>query len=110
MGTLTKRDLVIRISNQTGLTQRQVRGVIDRILDGIIGSLAGGEPVEFRNFGIFEVKLAKARPGRNPKKPGSDFIVPARAVVKFKSGKVMGQRVAKLVNTLKRGHDAPSGT
>jgi nucleoid DNA-binding protein len=64
--------------------------------------LAHGDTVELRNFGILEVKLRKPRVGRNPHQPGSSFIIPAMATVKFKSGKIMRQRVAKLTATMKR--------
>jgi nucleoid DNA-binding protein len=102
MATLTKRDLVVKISNDTGQVQQQVLDVIQKTLDHITTSLANGDNVELRNFGVFEVKLTKERVGRNPNVPGSEFKIPPRAVVKFKSGKIMRQRVAKLANVLKR--------
>jgi len=102
MATLTKRDLVVKISNETGLVQHQVLDVIQRTLDQITDALATGENVELRNFGIFEVKLTKPRVGRNPNVPGSEFKIPARATVKFKSGKIMRQRVEKLSASMKR--------
>ncbi len=43
--------------------------------------------------GVFEVRLTKSRIGRNPHKPENDVVIPARATVKFKSGKIMRQRV-----------------
>jgi len=102
MGTLTKRELVVKISNETGLVQHQVFDVVQRTLDHITDSLAQGDTVELRNFGILEVKLTKPRVGRNPNQPGSSFVIPARATVKFKSGKIMRQKVAKLSAVLKR--------
>jgi len=102
MGTLTKRDLVGKISNDTGLVQRQVFEVIQKTLDRITDALAVGETVELRNFGILEVKLSKPRVGRNPNQPGSRFVIPATATVKFKSGKIMRQKVAKLSASMKR--------
>ncbi|MEO8206804.1 MAG: HU family DNA-binding protein, partial [Chthoniobacterales bacterium] len=62
-------------------------------LDYITDALASGQNVELRNFGVFEVRLTKSRLGRNPNKPENDVVIPARATVKFKSGKVMRQRV-----------------
>lgn len=94
--TLTKRDLVIRISNETGLVQREVFDVIQKMLDHISECLANGDKVELRNFGVFEVKTRKARVGRNPKVPGTDVPIPARSVVKFKAGKIMRTDVIKL--------------
>jgi len=94
--TLTKRDLVTRISEETGLTQQQVLDVVQRTLDYIGESLAKGDKVELRNFGVFEVKTRKARVGRNPNAPETDVPIPARSVVKFKAGKEMAAAVIKL--------------
>ena len=93
---MTKRDLVVRISEETGLVQQQVLEVIQRTLDHISTALARGETVELRNFGVFEVKVRKARIGRNPNSPERDVPIPPRAVVKFKAGKEMRDEVLKL--------------
>ena len=94
--TLTKRDLVIRISNETGLVQQQVLDVVQKTLDYIAEALAKGDKVELRNFGVFEVKMRKPRVGRNPNAPAVDIPIPQRAVVKFKMGKEMRADVLKL--------------
>ncbi len=94
--TLTKRDLVIRISNETGLIQQQVLDVLQKTLDYIAEALAKGDKVELRNFGVFEVKVRKARIGRNPNAPETDVPIPERAVVKFKPGKEMRADVLRL--------------
>jgi|GEM_PF-58789 len=90
---VTKRDLVVRISNETGLVQQQVLDVVQKTLDYISDAVARGETVELRNFGVFEVKLRKARVGRNPNAPQTDVPIPPRAVVKFKPGKEMREAV-----------------
>ena len=59
-------------------------------------ALAKGDKVELRNFGVFDVKIRKARVGRNPNKPETDVPIPARAMVKFKAGKEMRAEVLKL--------------
>lgn len=94
--TLTKRDLVVRISSETGLVQQQVLDVIQKTLDYIADALAKGDKVELRNFGVFEVKVRKARVGRNPNSPETDVPIPERAVVKFKAGKEMRADVLQL--------------
>lgn len=94
--TLTKRDLVIRISEETRLTQAEVLDVVQKTLDYIAESLSKGDKVELRNFGVFEVKTRKARVGRNPNAPETDVPIPARSVVKFKAGKEMAAHVIKL--------------
>ena len=87
MENLTKRDLVVRISNETNLVQQDVLKVIQLTLDHVKESLLKGNAVQLRNFGVFEIKIRKARVGRNPNKPETDVPIPARAVVKFKAGK-----------------------
>ena len=93
---MTKRDLVVKIAGDTGLIQQHVLTVIQKTLEQISNALASGENVELRNFGVFEVKHSKARIGRNPNAPEIDVKIPPRAVVKFKPGKGMRQRVVKL--------------
>lgn len=93
---MTKRDLVIRISNETGLVQQAVFDVVQRTLDYISDSVAKGETVELRNFGVFEVKTRRARVGRNPNQPEKDVTIPQRTVVKFKPGKEMREAVLKI--------------
>lgn len=93
---LTKRDLIVRISEETGVIQAQVYSVVQKTLDYIAEALANGNKVELRNFGVFEVKIRKARVGRNPNRPQKDVPIPARAVVKFKPGKEMRTEVLKL--------------
>src|SRR5207249_1926036 len=94
--TLTKRDLVMRISEETGLIQQQVQDVVQKTLDHIGEAVAKGDKVELRNFGVFEVKVRKARIGRNPNAPAADVPIPERCVVKFKAGKEMRAAVLKL--------------
>jgi nucleoid DNA-binding protein len=94
--TLTKRDLVMRISSETGLVQQQVFEVVQKALDHIAEALAKGDKVELRNFGVFEVKVRQARVGRNPNAPEKDVPIPQRSVVRFKAGKEMRAEVLKL--------------
>ena len=90
---MTKRDIVMQISNETGLVQQQVLDVVQKTLDHISAAVAQGKKVELRNFGVFEVKVRKARVGRNPNRPETDVPIPQRAVVKFKPGKEMREAV-----------------
>jgi nucleoid DNA-binding protein len=103
MPNLTKRDLVVKISNETGMVQHQVFEVIQKTLDQITTALSKGQDVELRNFGVFQVRLSKARVGRNPNIPGSNFAIPPRATVKFKSGKIMRRDVLALSDNMKKG-------
>ena len=90
---MTKRDIVVRIADETGLIQQKVHDVVQKTLDCIVESLAQGETVELRNFGVFEVKERRQRIGRNPNRPTEVVTIPPRKVVKFKPGKIMKQVV-----------------
>jgi nucleoid DNA-binding protein len=99
---MTKRDIVVRISEETDLQQQKVLEIVQKTLDYIAEALARGKKVELRNFGVFEVKVRKARIGRNPNAPETDVPIPRRAVVKFKAGKEMRELVLRL--TPEEGH------
>ncbi len=92
---MTKKDIVKRISEQTGLPQLKVKEVVQRTFEEIINTLVEEGRIELRNFGVFKVKARKARKARNPK-TGNKVPVPAKYVVTFKPGKEMEERVLQL--------------
>jgi nucleoid DNA-binding protein len=96
VANLTKRDLMHTISDETGLPQHKVLHVIDPILAALITSLAQGQTVELRNFGVFVLKTRKRRMGRNPRHPENEFPIPAHYGVKFKAGKILKARVSEI--------------
>jgi integration host factor subunit beta len=90
--TITKKELVNRISEQTGLTKVVVKDVLQRFLDEIIEELAQGNRLEFREFGVFEVRERAARRAQNPRTLEKVFV-PSKRVVKYKVGRLMRERV-----------------
>ncbi|MSU32307.1 MAG: integration host factor subunit beta [Pedosphaera sp.] len=84
-----QKNIVSQIGDDSQLTQTQILKVIQQTLDVISESVAAGKTVELRNFGVFELKLQKARTGRNQKNPAANLRIPARFAVKFKPGKEM---------------------
>ncbi len=93
---MTKKDIVMKVSNDTNLTQIDVKKIVQRTLDAVVDSLEKGETVELRNFGVFEVKVRKSRKGRNPNKPKNEVVIPERVVVKFRPGKELKESVEKI--------------
>lgn len=90
--TITKRELVNRIAEDMGQTKVVVRDVLQRFLNEIIDELAQGNRLEFREFGVFEVRERAPRIAQNPRTL-EKVPVPAKRVVKFKVGRVMRDRV-----------------
>jgi len=92
MATITKKELVNRIAERTGQTKVVAKEILQMFLDEIIRELSQGNRLEFRDFGVFEVKSRRARRAQNPRTL-EKVAVPPKKVVKFKVGRVMRECV-----------------
>ncbi len=90
--TVTKKELVERISASTKEKRGDVKQVLQLFLDTILDELGRGNRIEFRDFGVFEVKVRAPRTAQNPKTL-QRVMVPARRTVKFKAGREMRKRL-----------------
>ena len=89
---MTKKDIVLKVSDETNLKQIDVKRVVQKTFDCIVDALVRGERIELRNFGVFKIKQRKSRTGRNPR-TNQVIPVPPRKVVIFKSGLEMKQKI-----------------
>jgi nucleoid DNA-binding protein len=94
---VTKKEIVKQISDRIGLTQLKTKEIVQQTFDAIVKTLLEDGRIELRNFGVFEVKKRKARKARNPR-TGEKVYVPPKAVVTFKPGKEMEEKVRQMVN------------
>ena len=92
MQTITKKQLTDKIADQLGHKRALVKDVVQLFLDEIIGELAEGNRLEFRDFGVFETKQRKPRVAQNPRTM-ERVKVPVKWTVKFKVGRMMKQKV-----------------
>lgn len=99
--TITKKELVNRIADSTKQTKVVVKEIVQRFLDEVIAELAAGNRLEFRDFGVFEVKGRAARRAQNPRTL-QKVQVPAKRVVKFKVGRVLRERISEEPEELPR--------
>jgi len=90
--TLTKRDMIERISERTGLRRADVKEVVQEFLNEIINELGEGRRIEFREFGVFEVRVRAPRIAQNPKTL-ERVDVPEKHTIKFKAGRRMKEVV-----------------
>ncbi len=88
MSTITKKELIDQIADATGEKRVVVKKIVQSFLDSIVVELGKGNRLEFRDFGVFEIKQRRARMAQNPKtlKP---VEVPPKRTVKFKVGRLM---------------------
>jgi nucleoid DNA-binding protein len=92
---VTKKEIVKAISEETGLTQLEIKRIVQRTFDSIIETLVVEGRVELRNFGVFQVRPRAARKARNPR-TGHQVEVPEKFVVTFKPGKEMESLVKSM--------------
>jgi integration host factor subunit beta len=95
MATITKKELIDRIAESSNNKRVQVKKVVQQFLDEIVAELGKGNRLEFRDFGVFETKLRKARKAQNPKTL-EPVAVPEKRTVKFKVGRLMKQKLGDL--------------
>jgi integration host factor subunit beta len=88
MATITKKELIDQIAVATKQKRIIVKKIIQSFLDSVIVELGKGNRLEFRDFGVFEVKQRRARTAQNPKTL-EPVDVPPKRTVKFKSGRLM---------------------
>ena len=93
MATITKKELIDRIADGTQAKRVQVKKIVQQFLDEIVAELGKGNRLEFRDFGVFETKIRKARKAQNPKTL-EPVEVPEKRTVKFKVGRLMKQKLA----------------
>ena len=95
MATITKKELIDRIAEQTQQKRVHVKRIVQQFLDEVIVELGKGNRLEFRDFGVFETRLRKARKAQNPKTL-APVAVPQKRTVKFKVGRLMKARLAQI--------------
>jgi integration host factor subunit beta len=94
MRTITKKEMTDHIADSINEKRTAVKNIIQRFLDEIVDELSKGNRLEFRDFGVFMVRLRKSRMARNPRTSES-VPVPVKCCVKFKTGRQMRDRVQK---------------
>lgn len=106
--TITKKELVLRIAENTHQKQTVTRDIIQLFIDEVITELARGNRLELRDFGVFEVKVRKARKARNPK-TGDEVRVPEKRVVTIKPGKKMKEEINRHAEAQRAAELAAAG-
>lgn len=92
---MIKADIVDRIALETGIPKVQAERAVERILEAVKQSLARGERIELRGFGVFEVRPRKRGIGRNPR-TGEEVVIPSGKTTRFKPGKSLSNLPADL--------------
>ena len=91
MSTITKKELVEQVAQHTGADRGETRKLVQAFLDAVVQELNRGNRLEFRDFGVFEVRQRAPRMAQNPKTM-EKVKVPAKRSVRFKPGRLMREQ------------------
>jgi DNA-binding protein HU-beta len=89
---MNKGELIVKISEVTGITKTDTGTVLDAFLSQVEGSLQSGNDVAITGFGTWKKKHRAARAGRNPQ-TGEALQIAAKNTVTFSAGKVLKDAV-----------------
>jgi integration host factor subunit beta len=92
----TKADIIDSIYNKTGVNRKDIRIVVDLLIDEIKTALVNQRVIELRGFGTFEIKIRKGRTkARNPK-TGESLSVGSHGIAAFRAGRELKREVWNL--------------
>ena len=80
---LTKKEIINSLYMQIGFSKKISEGLLEEILNIIVGNLKKYKKIKLSNFGTFSLRSKKSRLGRNPKTKEKK-IISERNVVLFK--------------------------
>ena len=83
----TKADIIDAIYNKTGTSRKEIRGIVDLLIEELKSCLVSHKVIELRGFGTFEVKVRRARKAARNPKTGESFTVASHGAVVFRPGK-----------------------
>ena len=91
-GKMTKTELIHKVAEDCGLSQKDVGSCLNSIIETIQKELKNGGDVVIPGFGSFSITERSARQARNFK-TGELMDVPATKTVKIKVGKTLKDAV-----------------
>ena len=92
MATVTRDDLARAVAEETGLTRRDARRLVDTVIEEMAARLEAGEAVKITGFGSFNLRDKGERLGRNPLTLEAAPIAPRR-VVAFRASHLLKKRI-----------------
>ena len=97
MPTISKKHSVSKIAEKTNNPRTLTKTIVQHFLNEITAELGKNNRLEFRDFGVFEVRERRARVAQNPKTM-EKVEVPATNVVKFKAGRALKEQLNRDLN------------
>ena len=90
---MTKSKLIEKLTEKSShISNKDMEKIVNEIFQSMMEALRGGQRIELRGFGTFEVRVREPRQGRNPKS-GQKVTLGTRKVPFFKAGKELKELV-----------------
>jgi len=89
---MTKKDLVRKMAEKSGMTQKGTKAVLNSLMESIEEALVDGDEVKLSKFGTFKSVVRAPRKGRNPQ-TGEEIDIPEKVVPKFKTSSILKEKV-----------------
>lgn len=80
---MTKSEFTVLFAQKAGMAVSEAERLLAALLDSIEDGLYKDGKVALRGFGAFDVRVVKARSGRNPG-TGESMAIPESKTVRFK--------------------------
>ena len=93
MGTTTKKELALRVSQDTGCKKNLASDMVDMVFEAMRESLVKAQRIEIRGFGVFQVKETRPKPAARNPRTGQVIYVPARRKTHFRPGKLLKEEL-----------------
>ena len=93
MGTTTKKELALLVSEETGCKKNLASEMVDTVFEAMRESLMKAERIEIRGFGVFQVKETRPKPAARNPRTGQVIYVPARKKTHFRPGKLLKEEL-----------------
>ena len=72
---MIKLDIINEVVAKTGITKTKAELAVETVFESMKKALAGGNRIELRGFGVFNVRPRKTGIGRNPR-TGAEVSIP----------------------------------
>lgn len=89
---MTKAELIATMAGEAGIPKAAAAKALQSYVNTVTRELKKNGKLGLVGFGTFSVVKRKAREGRNPQ-TGKAIRIPAKKVVKFKTGKGLAESV-----------------
>ena len=92
---MTRAELIDEMAKLGPLSHKQADVVVETILEAMKASIAAGDRIEIRGFGVFSLRTRRPRRARNPR-TGEPLVSAERRAAHFKPGKELKAVLANM--------------